>query len=507
MLTVEDYEKIRKAILRGGMSQREAARTFRHGRDTIRKILVHPAPPGYQRVKPPESPILDPVKHIIDAWLDDERERKVKRKQRSNAKIIWQRLCDEYGFKGSVYPVRRYLREKKCTAGRESFFPLAFGPGEEGQIDWGEAWVLLGSQLAKVHLFCLRLCFSRAPYVRAYLSEKMECFLDGHVRAFGFFGGVPRCCAYDNLKTAVAWIGRAGERRLNDTFIALRSHYLFDSRFCNIASGNEKGHVENLVKLAQSNFLASVPSFSDLTDLNAYLEKRCREDRQRLAPQSDKTREELFVEEQACLLPLRHGDFEACIKRNTFATKQALVQHETNFYSVPVAKAFHSVLIKAFSDRIELWDRESCLATHERSWARHRHILDYTHYLPLLQRKPGGLRHARPFKGEPWGDDFERLRIELVYRYAEEGLRKFIKVLLLFSEYPEEKVKAAVGECVRRRAFSDEAILSTLNYSPPQASKMIDVSHHPVLQLETDGIRDAAEYDAALLSIDGEGVV
>jgi len=61
MLTVADYEKIRKAVIRGGMSQREAARTFGHGRDTIKKALAHPSPPGYRRGKEPESPILEPV--------------------------------------------------------------------------------------------------------------------------------------------------------------------------------------------------------------------------------------------------------------------------------------------------------------------------------------------------------------------------------------------------------------------------------------------------------------
>jgi len=174
------------------MSQREAARTFNHGRDTIRKALDHAAPPGYRRNKEPESPLLDPVKHIIDAWLEDEKERGVPRKQRSNAKIIWQLLCKDHKFKGSVYPVRRYLRQKKRSAGGEAFYPLVFRPGEEGRgapagilrfcavklcrkgfgfvaimpprhgVDWGEAWVLLAGLMVMVHLFCLRLCYSRA---------------------------------------------------------------------------------------------------------------------------------------------------------------------------------------------------------------------------------------------------------------------------------------------------------------------------------------------------------
>jgi hypothetical protein len=279
----------------------------------------------------------------------------------------------------------------------------------------------------------------------------------------------------------------------------MRSHYLFDSRFCNVASGNEKGRVENLVKLAQSDFLAGAPAFASMEELNTYLETRCREDLNRLAPHSEKTRGELFAEEKAALLPLLHGDFQACITRSTFASNQSLVQHETNFYSVPVRYAHQQILLKAFTERIELWHGDLCVAAHPRCWDRHRHLLDYTHYIPLLETKPGGLGNGRPFKGEPWGEDFERLRIELAYRYEDEGVRKFISVLLLFVEYPEEQVKLAVRECVRRRAFSDEAVKNVLNYQPPASGKTLDLSNHPLFLLQTDGIRKAAEYDEVLL--------
>lgn len=167
MLKVDDYEKIKKAILHDGMSQREAAKTFKHGRDTIRKILAHPTPPGYQRSREPAQPVIEPFKAILDAWVQDEIDRKVHRKQRSNSKVLWKRLQDECGFKGSVHPVRRYLKKKKRLLQQEVYFPLVFAPGEEGRVDWGEAWVTICGERVQVHLFCMRLCYSRATFVRA----------------------------------------------------------------------------------------------------------------------------------------------------------------------------------------------------------------------------------------------------------------------------------------------------------------------------------------------------
>ena len=504
MLKVDDYEKIKKAILHDGMSQREAAKTFKHGRDTIRKILAHATPPGYQRSREPVQPVIEPFKAILDAWVQDEIDRKVHRKQRSNAKVLCKRLQDEYSFKGSVYPVRRYLKKKKRSLQQEAYFPLVFGPAEEAQVDWGEAWVTICGERVQVHLFCMRLCYSRAPFVRAYVNEKLECFLDGHVKAFRFFGGVPRGCAYDNLRTAVLRVGVGQERDLHPRFVEMRCHYVFNSRFCNIESGNEKGRVENLVKLAQSDFLAGVPAFSSLDDLNAYLERCCKDDLQRLAPQSEESRQQLFIEEQPLLQPLRYGDFDACIKASTIAAKNALVRYQNNFYSLPVRWAHHQVSLKAFADRMELWCKQELVAVHPRCWEEHKFLLNYLHYIPLLERKPGGLNHARPFKGEPWGEDFKRYRIELEYRKDAEGTREFIEVLLLFTKYPEDRVKEAVKQCLRRRLFSAASVKGLLDYLPPAKKGVVDVSEHPALQVQTSGMRPIAIYDQERLQQGGQ---
>jgi len=202
-------------------------------------------------------------------------------------------------------------------------------------------------------------------------------------------------------------------------------------------------------------------------------------------------------------LPLPTADFEACVRRSTFVSKLSLVQHEYNFYSAPVSKVLHQASLKIFAERIEIVCGTETVALHPRSWERHHYELDYRHYLRLLETKPGGLKHARPFKGEPWGADLDRLRVELEYRYAEAGVRQFIDVLLLFAGYPEARVKEAVRQCVSRRAFSGDAVKSVLNYDPPLRAEVLDLSNHPRLRVETDGVRDASEYDAALLEREG----
>ena len=80
--------------------------------------------------------------------------------------------------------------------------PLDHDPGE-AQVDWGEAQVYLDGRRTKVHLFCLRLCYSQRFFVMAFPKENQEGFFAGHVAAFQELGGVPKVIVYDNLSTAV----------------------------------------------------------------------------------------------------------------------------------------------------------------------------------------------------------------------------------------------------------------------------------------------------------------
>src|ERR671920_454184 len=142
--------------------------------------------------------------------------------------------------------------------------------------------VTLDGRPTKVALFVMTLPYSDAIYCRAFPRECTEAFLEGHVRAFAFFGGVPRRISYDNLKIAVAKITGSRQRRLTDAFLRLKSHYPFESHFCLVRRPNEKGHVETLVGFARRNFLVPIPVVhGGLEPRNADLEARCHDDLQR----------------------------------------------------------------------------------------------------------------------------------------------------------------------------------------------------------------------------------
>ena len=149
-------------------------------------------------------------------------------------------------------------------------------------------------------------------------------------------------------------------------------------------------------------------------------------------------------------------------------------------------------------DRVEVRCEHQRVAVHPRSYDKGQYILVPEHYLMLLKIKPGSLDNARAFKGQPWGDDFDLMRRELEYRYDPDGTRKFINILLLFSKYPKEDVRQAVSLCVRRRAFSDDAVLGVLRNEPIRPTTRLDLSDHPELLEADSGVRPADIYDQLL---------
>ena len=273
MYKVQTYLKVRQAYNIEGKSQRQIAREMGLNRRSIQKMLKNSAPPGYCRQKEAPSPKLDPHKSWIDAIL--EADKKIHKKQRHTVVRLYNRLKTECSYTGSYTTLRTYVA-KKLLRSKEMFVPLAHDPGM-AQCDFGEARAVIGGKLCKVHYLVMQLPFSDAVFVKAYFVENTEAFCEGHVSAFEFFDGVPLRILYDNTTIAVKKILGNGHREQTDAFVALKSHYLFTEGFANLAKGNKKGGVENLVGYVRRNFMVPIPNFDSLEAFNDYLAKCCRE--------------------------------------------------------------------------------------------------------------------------------------------------------------------------------------------------------------------------------------
>lgn len=364
MYSVELYAKVRRAVMVDQMSEREAARLVGIHRKTVKKICQYAAPPGYQLKKEPASPKLAAFTGIIDAILDADKE--VHAKQRHTAIRILERLRDEHGFTGGYTIVRNYVY-KAATRHKEMFMPLAHRPGH-AQVDFGEADGFIVGKKVRFHYFCMDLPHSDGCFVKAYPTEDTEAFLDGHVAAFAFFGGVPQSILYDNTKIAVAKIFGDGKRLRTKAFAELQSHYLFEDKFGRPARGNDKGNVEGLVGLSRRHFMVPLPVANDFAALNAKLADGCiKRQKAKLRGQTE-TIAERMKRDTAALMPLP-APYDPCHKVATRVSSLSLVRYRSNDYSVPTEYGHREVLVKGYVDRVEICINGDIIARHARSYA------------------------------------------------------------------------------------------------------------------------------------------
>lgn len=357
MLSMDHIAEIRRRHFISGENISEIARSLNLSRPTVRKALQVETEPVYQRQVQP-TPKLGGFKAQLTDWLVFDS--KLPKRRRRTAQRLFECLQVE-GYQGSYGPVQRFVLDWKRESGKQpvakqAFVPLIFPAGETCQFGWSYEYIVLGGVLQTIKAAHFRLSYSRKMFLVAYPRETQEMVLDAHIRAFSYFGGVPKRIIYDNLKTVVDAIFVGKDRQFNRRFLTLANHYLFEPVACTPESGWEKGQVENQVGNVREWLFTPTPRFAGFAELNAWLVLRC--------------------------------------------------QELANRYSVPADWANRVVSVRLTADRLRLVADGQVIAEHDRCYGRSQLLCDPWHYLPVLEKNPcsigtGCLSHstgqARPF--------------------------------------------------------------------------------------------------------------
>jgi transposase len=359
---------------------------------------------------PKRYPILGPYIPIIDEWLEDDR--KEPRKQRHTITKIFERLQKEHEFTGGYSSVKRYFSKKKflmkvATAG---YLPL-LQPMGHTQIDFGEFKYYDGlGRDNKGHALTITFPYSNIGYTQVFKSENQECLLEGMKRIFRHICGVPIRIKADNMTTAVAHVLKGSERELSDGFARFKLHYRFYAEFCNPATGNEKGNVENKVGYSRRNFLVPVPTIDDFESFNEELFMLCEEDAKRNHYKHGVPMCELWEEEKKHLLPLPEYEYQVFRYELARINKYGYVTVDTNKYSVSPELSGQAAQVKIYFDKIEIYCDHALLKIYERSYGKNKEVYDWKQYLPTLCKKPGATPHTRFFDQLPklWQEHLKR---------------------------------------------------------------------------------------------------
>lgn len=421
---------------------------------------------------------LDPFKGQIKRWLEAH--------PFSSAQIL-QRL-QHMGYDGGRTILKDYLREIRPRK-QPAYLKLHFDPGECAQVDWGECGPLsIGTTRRKLQVFVMVLCYSRLLFMRFYLSQSLECFLDAHRRAFEFFGAVPRRLMIDNLKTGVIEHRPGQLPEYHPRYLDLARHYGCSPIACNVGKGNEKGRVERGVGYIKDNFLAGRPR-TDLNSLQAAAEAwRDQVANARVHGSTHAVPRERFEqEEKPAMQPLRIEGYDCSVIKRARLSKDARVVFETNTYSVPPGQSNKQLTLKVEAERLRIYDNPggSPVAEHVRSYARYKDTEDPAHTAALKDQR----RQARE---QNLMHDFRALGAEAV-TYADQLVKKHLdyreqirRLLTLASVYGAEKLCLAMEEglqCDAIHAAYVENLLTSRERGAPEASPLHLPRHEDALNL------------------------
>ena len=502
---MEQFEQIRRDRDREGLSIRALAE--RHGvhRRAVRQALASPLPAAKRAPAGRGAPKLGEFREVIDRWLIADLE--APRKQRHTAKRVWRRLVDEHGVEVAETTVRDHVRKRRREMGlaaRDVFVPQIHAPGVTAEVDWGQADVELAGARTRVHLFFMRSCFSGAAFSMASPVETQQAFLEGHALAFEWFDGVFAEVRYDNLGSAVKQVLKGRRRIESDRFVALRSHYLFESLFTTpgIAGAHEKGGVEGEVGRLRRNHLVPVAQVASIAELNTRLLAACDGDLHRQIAGRPGTVAEQHALERPMLRALP-ALFDTTETASVRVDAKALVTVRQNRYSVPVALGGLRVAAAVGAREIVVCHQGREVARHERLHGRFGTRASLDHYLELLQRKPGGLQRSLALSQErdrgAWPGCFDELWSALTGRYGDsEAARQMVDVLMLAREHEPARVELAVRGALASGAIDAGAvaILARQTASPPPPALLGDLDARLAAHERPEP--DLAGYDALI---------
>jgi len=421
---VDQVHVLRHKVLVEGRSARQVAKELGISRRTVRKYLTE-AVPIRKETQPRPRPVWEVVRARVEQLLTESAQW-TGGKQRLTATRLHELLLAE-GQQVGVTLVKEAVAEWKRQR-REVFVPLTYRPGDLAEVDFFEVLVELDGTRRKAWLFLMRLMYSGRDFAWIYERQDQVSFLDGHVRAFAHFGGVPARLAYDNLKAAVVRILVGGERALTARFGALASHYLFEPCFCRPGEGHDKGGVEARGKALRQQALVPIPTGPTLDAINTTLLARLDARLETKRDVAGHTIGVRFLEEQRVFRP---APVPFAAEATTFVTvsPRALVRVEGAYYSVPSRWAGLDLIVRIGATGVTIVGKDGTRIPHPRKRFGQRSI-DYRHYLSELARKPQAVRQVLPDLlrdlGAPFPAVWERLRAAHDPR---EAARLFAKIL------------------------------------------------------------------------------
>lgn len=362
MISTEVFMDI-LALHRQGHSMRWIARTLGIDHRTVKKYITQKKQPQYNKQKRRES-ILAPFHQLIRDWLEENDYR---------ATWIYEKVKD-LGYTGGYDTVRYFVRDEKKQKAQLAYIRFETEPGRQAQMDWADFKVLNpdGSSFF-AYLFVMLLGFSRAMFACFVERCTLQAFMDSHIAAFHYLGGVPQETLYDNMRHVVI-INKAGQRHFNPEIVDFAAHYGFNPQPCPPYSPWVKGKVERPIDYIRERFWRGYQFESTQkanSDLREWLDTVANQRNHGTHKQPVGLR---WQQEKAFLSPLPAGDYDTSTKVFRKVYRDCQVSYDANRYILPHQAVGKQVLLKIKNGTISFYDDDRLLVTYQMPEGKHQLI-------------------------------------------------------------------------------------------------------------------------------------
>jgi transposase len=430
-----DRKTIRKYILIAQQLGVRKGEPFPDEQELIKGLRVLSRSPALYETKAIDS--IGLYREQISRWLEE---------KDITAKQIWRLLEEEHELRVGYSSVKRYLKKEFNLGGPKVTVRIETPSGQEAQVDFGYAGLMYDPVMQKdrrAWAFIMTLSYSRHRFVRFVFRMDSPTWIDCHVRAFRFFGGIPATIVLDNLKTGVVKPD-IYDPTLHFAYADLERHYGFVADPAKIRSPKLKEKVERVVPVVRKHLLAG-RSFKDITEANNRALSWAKDEIGQETHGTTKRRPyPVFLEEEKpSLNPLPDEPFEIPLWKECSVHPDHHVVFDRSYYSLPTRYIGKRVWVRGTEKLVQIFYQHDLIKTHPRSKYPGKRITDETDYPPeKLAYLIATPTHCRK-KASEYGPHTEKLICNILSDHAMRNLRRAQGILRLGEKYGKELEQAS----------------------------------------------------------------
>lgn len=384
--------------------------------------------------------------------------------------LLWNEYCEACRLNGEIpYMYSQFCRYyRKYAQTTKATMRISRKPGELMEVDWAGTTVNLindfNFEASPAYVFVASLACSQYTYVEAFPSMKAESWIQAHINAFNYFGGVTRILVPDNLKTGVEKASKY-DPIINKTYQEMAEHYGSVVIPARIRKPRDKPNAEGAVGIITTWIIAALrhQQFFSLTDLNRAIHEKLIEFNERPFQKKEGSRLSAFrAEEKHFLMPLPASPYVIATWMKATVQYDYHINVEKMHYSVPYEYIKSEVDIRVTSHIIETFYEGNRIASHKRLKGQTGQRITLPEHMPDNHKKYLEWNTQRFIEWAEHSGPSILITVKSIlasHKVEQQGYRSAQAFVKLADQYSIERLEAA---CARALTYSPSPSLKSV---------------------------------------------